>query len=129
MPESQCNLRLVEAQEAMVDLLHTTFALNSKLRELLAVGLKNHPLTTTSHVCFVMNMSEASKKADDKTSHKTNTTLCQHDDIKKELVDMKLLMKKLESQINSHISTYMKDKKAMEGKGGSNDFAGDSKRQ
>ena len=51
---------LVEAREAMVDILHTSFALNSKLRELSAVGLKNHPLKTTSHLRFVMKMSKAS---------------------------------------------------------------------
>lgn len=123
---------LVEAREAMVDVIHTSFALNSKLRELLAVGLKNHPSTTTSHVRFVMKMSKASKKAEDKSSglqNKYNTLSAAHDDLKKELDDMKSLMKRLESRIDSHIASYKKDKKASEGKGGSKDGGGESKRQ
>ena len=123
---------LVEAREAMVDVLHTSFALNSKLRELLAVGLKNHPSTTTSHVRFVMKMSKASKKAEDKTSglqNKYNTLSAAHGDLKKELDDMKSLAKRLESRIDSHIASYKKDKKAMEGKGSGKDGSSESKRQ
>ena len=52
-------LDLVESRELMVDVLHTSFALNAKVQKLLAIGLKNHPSNTTSHVRFVMKMSKA----------------------------------------------------------------------
>ena len=48
--------------ESMIDVLHTSFALNAKVQDLLPVGLKNHPSITISHAGVVMKMSKASKK-------------------------------------------------------------------
>ena len=79
-----------------------------------------------------MKMSKASKKAEDKTTgfqNKYNTLSAAHDDLKKELDDMKSLVKRLKSQIDSHIMTYKKGKRVMEGKGGTKDPAGNSKHQ
>jgi uncharacterized membrane protein YgcG len=56
---------LVEPRNAFIGVLHTAFSLNSKIRELTQVGLKNHHSTTTSHVRFVMKMSKTSRKGGD----------------------------------------------------------------
>ena len=56
---------LIESRNAFVGVLHATFSLNVKVRELTQVGLKNHHSTTTSHVRFVMKMSKSQRKGGD----------------------------------------------------------------
>jgi hypothetical protein len=50
-------------RSAFIGVLHSSFSLNSKVRELIQVGLKNHHSTTTSHVRFVMKMSKFQRKS------------------------------------------------------------------
>jgi hypothetical protein len=49
---------LGDSRNAFIGVLHSTFSLNVKIRELNHIGLKNHHSTTTSHVRFVMKMAK-----------------------------------------------------------------------
>ena len=105
---------LVDARESLIGVVHTAFSLNMKVRELLATRLKNHSSTTTSHVRFVMKMAKGQKKGDDKVDNlKSEITKLktENEALKKQNDESKATLKRLESRIDSHISTYQKERK------------------
>ena len=113
---------LVDVRESMIGVVHTAFSLNTKVRELNTIRLKNHSSTTTSHVRFVMKMAKSSNKTTDKfdTLKKDHAKLQedheslkkQHEALKKQLDESKNGLKRLESRLDSHIAVYQKDKKS-----------------
>ena len=93
---------------AFVGVLHSSFSLNVKVRELTQVGLKNHHSTTTSHVRFVMKMSKAQRKGgDDKLGplqSKYDKLLIEHNKLKdiqeKDQIAFTKGLKNLESRLD-----------------------------
>ena len=107
---------LVDVRESMIGVIHTAFSLNAKVRELTSIRLKNHSSTTTSHVRFVMKMAKGSNKGSDKVEKlklEVDKLKEENDTLKKQLDDSKNVMKRLESRLDSHLSTYQKDKKLL----------------
>ena len=99
---------LIEPRNAFVGVLHASFSLNVKVKELTQVGLKNHHSTTTSHVRFVMKMAKGQRKGgDDKLAPlqlKFDKLQLDHNKLKenheKEQVAMAKILKNLESRLD-----------------------------
>ena len=102
---------LVDVRDALIGVVHASFSLNCKVRELTSIGLKNHHSTTTSHVHFVMKMAKSSRKSESKTKlvtsdkpgadvTKLQTSITA---LQKENKDLKLHLKRLESRLDSHL--------------------------
>ena len=107
---------LVDVRDSMVGVIHTAFSLNTKVRELNSTRLKNHSSTTTSHVRFVMKMAKSSNKGTakvDTIKAEVEKLIEENQSLKKELGDSKAALKRLESRLDSHLSTYQKDKKLL----------------
>ena len=98
---------LVDVQDALIGVVHTSFSLNCKIRELTSVGLKNHHSTTTSHVRFVMKMAKSTRKADQKSKgsqEKTTSDTKMSSTIsllERENSDLKSHVKRVESRLDS----------------------------
>ena len=99
---------LIEPRSAFVGVLHASFSLNVKVRELTQVGLKNHHSTTTSHVRFVMKMAKSQRKGgEDKLGPlqaKFDKLQLEHNKLKdsqeKEQVNVAKSFKNLESRLD-----------------------------
>ena len=117
---------LVHVSSALVGVIHSAFSLNCKVRELTAVGLKNHHSTTTSHVRFVLKMAKADRKSDGNASSKSSkpgeviklekTILT----LKEENTDLKAHVKRIESRLDSFMAKVNQQLKTSLGKSGSN---------
>ena len=102
---------MVDVRDALIGVVHASFSLNCKVRELTSIGLKNHHSTTTSHVRFVMKMAKSSRKSESKVKS-TTPEKATGDVIKlqssitalqKENKDLKIHLKRLESRLDSHL--------------------------
>ena len=102
---------LVDVRDALIGVVHSAFSLNCKVRELTAVGLKNHHSTTTSHVRFVMKMAKSSRKAEtknkasgEKTAPDTSKLQSSINSLEKENKELKSHLKRLESRLDSYMA-------------------------
>ena len=116
---------LVHVNSALVGVVHSAFSLNCKVRELTAVGLKNHHSTTTSHVRFVLKMAKAERRADGNSS-KSKVAGSSYDvvkleksvtSLKEENSELKSHVKRLESRLDSFMAKMNSHLKASGGKG------------
>ena len=92
---------LVHVNLALVGVVHLAFSLNCKVRELTAVGLKNHHSTTTSHVRFVLKMAKAERKSEGNSSKSKGGTNSS------ELVKLEKSVTSLKEE-NSELKTHLK---------------------
>ena len=103
---------LVDVRDALIGVVHASFSLNCKVRELTSIGLKNHHSTTTSHVRFVMKMAKTSRKSEvikvkpspDKSAVDTAKFQTELTALQKENKDLKAHLKRLESRLDSHMN-------------------------
>ena len=102
---------LVDVRDALIGVVHASFSLNCKVRELTSIGLKNHHSTTTSHVRFVMKMAKTSRKSEvkakpvalDKSTGDTIKLQASIAALQKENKDLKSHLKRLESRLDTHM--------------------------
>ena len=102
---------MVHVNSALVGVVHSAFSLNCKVRELTAVGLKNHHSTTTSHVRFVLKMAKAERKSEGNSSKSKGGTNSSElvkleksvTSLKEENSELKTHVKRLESRLDSFI--------------------------
>ena len=102
---------LVDVRDALIGVVHLAFSLNCKVRELTAVGLKNHHSTTLSHVRFIMKMVKSSRKAEmknkaasEKTALDTSKLQSSINSLEKDKNELKSHLKRLESRIDSYMA-------------------------
>ena len=102
---------LVDVRDALVGVVHASFSLNCKVRELTSIGLKNHHSTTTSHVRFVMKMAKTSRKSEAKIKATPETSSIDSakfqlelTSLQKENKDLKAHLKRLESRLDGHMN-------------------------
>ena len=116
---------LVHVNSALVGVVHSAFSLNCKVRELTAVGLKNHHSTTTSHVRFVLKMAKAERKSEGNSSKSKGGTNSSElvkleksvTSLKEENSELKTHVKRLESRLDSFIVKMNSHIKASSSKG------------
>ena len=115
---------LVEPRIAYYGVVHAAFSLNSKVRELLGVGISNHNASSKSHVRFIMKMSRkkdvSTKSTDMEAKYKKlesahNSLKGEHQELKKDMDSSKGKIKSLESTIQKLANEFKALKKGESG--------------